>query len=101
MITATQRAMPHLRRILGQHDALFFGAKGGGCAGFKYHLEAMSTPAGEVTDVEGVPVVVCARSTWLLIGTEIDWVDDTMGSRFAFNNPNASGGCGCGATFSA
>lgn len=35
-----------------------------------------------------------------LLGTEIDWKEDTTGSRFVFDNPNANSMCGCGATFS-
>jgi iron-sulfur cluster assembly accessory protein len=104
MITATAAALPHLRRVLGSYSALFFGAKGGGCAGFKYRLEPTSRePAAldERVDLDGVPVLVCGKSGWLVVGTEIDWTEDTMGARFTFTNPNSSGGCGCGATFSA
>ena len=35
-----------------------------------------------------------------LIGTEIDYTDDIMGSRFIFNNPNSNFKCGCGKSFS-
>jgi len=45
-------------------------------------------------------MIVCGKSMFLVIGTEIDWKEDYMGSRFEFNNPNAKGMCGCGSTFS-
>ena len=48
----------------------------------------------------GVPLAVCGRSGFLVIGTEIDWKEDVMGQRFEFTNPSASGSCGCGKTFS-
>ena len=35
-----------------------------------------------------------------LLGTNIDWTEDFMGKRFTFDNPNATGKCGCGTTFS-
>ena len=34
------------------------------------------------------------------IGSNIDWKEDIMGSRFDFQNPNASSTCGCRTTFS-
>jgi iron-sulfur cluster assembly protein len=40
-------------------------------------------------------------SAQYLNGVEIDYVSGVMGSGFAFNNPNATGGCGCGTSFSA
>jgi iron-sulfur cluster assembly protein len=30
---------------------------------------------------------------------EIDYVTTMMGSGFTFKNPNSSGGCGCGSSF--
>lgn len=103
MIKATQRAIPQLRRILGQHKAVFFGAKGGGCSGFEYHLHPTNKVHehhNELVSIGGVPMVMCGKSMFLLFGTDIDWQEDTMGSRFTFTNPNSSGTCGCGSTFS-
>ena len=36
-----------------------------------------------------------------LSGVTIDYVTSMMGSGFTFKNPNATGGCGCGSSFSA
>jgi iron-sulfur cluster assembly accessory protein len=38
-------------------------------------------------------------SAQYLEGVEIDYVSSMMGSGFAFKNPNSSGGCGCGSSF--
>ena len=104
MIKATAVAIPHLKRILGKYKAVFFGATGGGCNGFKYILEPTNSVDGtghdELVSVGGVPIVVCGKSMFLIMGTEIDWTEDHMGSRFEFHNPVSSGQCGCGATFS-
>ena len=32
-------------------------------------------------------------------GVEIDYVTSFMGQGFTFKNPSASGGCGCGSSF--
>jgi iron-sulfur cluster assembly accessory protein len=105
MIKATAAAMPHLKRILGKYKAVFFGATGGGCNGYKYVLEPTNTldesSNDEIITLDGVPIVICGKSMFLIMGTEIDWTEDHMGARFEFNNPVAAGQCGCGATFSA
>ena len=80
--------------------------KSGGCAGFEYDIRPMEDgedsgdPGDEVMRVGKVQVRVDKTSLMWLIGTEVDWVEDRMGSRFVFNNPNASSQCGCGISFS-
>jgi iron-sulfur cluster insertion protein len=37
----------------------------------------------------------------LLQGSELDFVEDLIGSYFVVKNPNASATCGCGSSFSA
>ncbi|MBT7352578.1 MAG: iron-sulfur cluster assembly accessory protein, partial [Acidiferrobacteraceae bacterium] len=46
-----------------------------------------------------VKVVVDPLSLQYLLGAEVDFIDDLMGTRFVVNNPNASTTCGCGASF--
>ena len=35
-----------------------------------------------------------------LIGSEMDYMNDKVSSRFVFNNPNEKSSCGCGESFS-
>ena len=104
MIKATQRAIPQLRRLLGRNKAVYFGCKGGGCNGFQYLLQPTDKVDGEnhneLVSIGGVPMVMCGKSMFLLIGTEIDWQEDNMGSRFTFSNPNSKSSCGCNLSFS-
>ena len=74
---------------------------GGGCSGFQYQLALDDEAAAEdqVFEQNGVRFFVDPRSHLYLDGTEIDYVDDIMGSGFKFNNPNATGSCGCGESF--
>jgi iron-sulfur cluster assembly protein len=46
-------------------------------------------------------VFVDPFSAQYLGGTTIDYVSSMQGSGFTFKNPNATGGCGCGSSFSA
>lgn len=102
MISITKAAQKPLKRVLGTHKAIFFGAKGGGCNGFQYDLKPTNhiEKTDEVVSIDNIPFVLCGKSTFLFIGTTIDWKEDYMGSRFEFENPSSSGTCGCGATFS-
>lgn len=73
----------------------------GGCSGFQYGLNIEDAPADddEILEMEGVRVFVDPFSAQYLEGVEIDYVTTMMGSGFTFRNPNSSGGCGCGSSF--
>ena len=73
----------------------------GGCSGFQYGLNIEDAPESddEILELEGLKVFVDPFSAQYLEGVEIDYVTTMMGSGFTFRNPNASGGCGCGSSF--
>ncbi len=75
----------------------------GGCSGFKYSLNIEERPIEDdmVLEVNGVRMFVDGFSASYLDGITIDYVTGMMGSGFTFNNPNATGGCGCGSSFTA
>ena len=73
----------------------------GGCSGFKYGLSIEDEPMEDdfVLDASGVRVFVDPFSAQYLNGVEVDYVTTMQSSGFAFKNPNATGGCGCGTSF--
>ena len=75
----------------------------GGCSGFKYSLniEERALDDDLVAEINGVRVFVDGFSAQYLTGVTIDYVSSMQGSGFTFNNPNATGGCGCGTSFTA
>ena len=75
----------------------------GGCSGFQYSLniEEESKQGDHIQDAHGVRLFVDMFSAQYLNGVEIDYVNGVMGSGFTFKNPNSTGGCGCGSSFSA
>jgi iron-sulfur cluster assembly protein len=75
----------------------------GGCSGFKYSLniEERALEDDAVVEVSGVRVFVDGFSMQYLSGVTIDYTSSMQGSGFTFTNPNASGGCGCGSSFTA
>jgi iron-sulfur cluster assembly accessory protein len=75
----------------------------GGCSGFQYSLniEEQSREGDFVFAEKGVRMFVDMFSAQYLNGVEIDYVTGVMGSGFTFTNPNATGSCGCGSSFTA
>ena len=75
---------------------------GGGCSGFQYDF-SFDEQHGEddlVIERDGALVVIDSTSLELLKGSELDYVEEMVGSSFQVKNPNASSSCGCGNSFS-
>ena len=75
----------------------------GGCSGFKYSLNIEERPLDDdhVLSMDRVRVFVDGFSLQYLNGVTVDYVSSMQGSGFTFTNPNATGGCGCGSSFTA
>ncbi len=75
---------------------------GGGCAGFSYGFTFDEAVNEDDTAVarEDVTLLVDAMSIQYLDGSQVDYEQGLMGSRFIVNNPNAATTCGCGSSFS-
>jgi iron-sulfur cluster assembly protein len=106
MITVTQTAVSEVRKFIEEQGAadkagLRVAVLPGGCSGFQYglNIEDDAEADDEILDVSGLRVFVDQFSLQYLEGVEIDYVTTMMGSGFTFKNPNASGGCGCGSSF--
>ena len=104
ILTAT--AATEVRRYIEEQGAaegagLRVGVLPGGCSGFQYGLNIEDEPGEDdmVLECQGIKLFVDPFSLQYLQGTEIDYVSTFQGSGFTFNNPNASGGCGCGSSF--
>jgi iron-sulfur cluster assembly accessory protein len=75
----------------------------GGCSGFQYSLnvEEESRQGDFLVEQHGIRLFVDMFSAQYLNGVLVDYTSNMMGSGFTFENPNATGGCGCGTSFSA
>jgi iron-sulfur cluster insertion protein len=75
---------------------------GGGCSGFQYgfDFDTQVNEDDQVFEREGAKVVIDEVSLELLQGSQIDFVEDLMGSYFKIDNPQADSSCGCGSSFS-
>lgn len=105
LLTAKAVKMVKMTREAESLDAesgLRIAVRGGGCSGFEYALDFELEPRETdwVEDFDGLSVFVDPVSARYLAGTEIDYVLGPTGSGFKFNNPKATGSCGCGSSFS-
>ncbi len=109
LMTLTERAAEEVQKFITQEQVptdtagLRISVLPGGCSGFKYSLniEERALDDDLVHEVNGVRVFVDGFSAQYLTGVTIDYVSSMQGSGFTFSNPNATGGCGCGSSFTA
>ena len=89
--------------VTAEEGGLRVSVQPGGCSGFKYSLVIEDRAAEDdiVLPAEGFKVFVDPFSAQYLSGVTIDYVTSMQGSGFTFKNPNSTGGCGCGSSFSA
>lgn len=104
-IRLTDRAAERVRELIEKSDkpilGLRIGVKTRGCSGLSYFMEYAEDrkPFEDMAEQKGVRVLIDPAATMFLIGTEMDYIDESFGSRFVFNNPNEVDRCGCGESF--
>jgi iron-sulfur cluster assembly accessory protein len=108
MVNVTEAAVSEVKKFLQQEGmaedtaGLRVRVLPGGCSGYQYALDVEEGPtqSDKIFEMNGLKIFVDAFSLQMLEGVEIDYVSTVMGSGFTFKNPNATGGCGCGSSFS-
>ena len=104
-VTLSERAAGKIAAILKTEQPgsmLRVSVEGGGCSGFQYKFDVEREKAEDdlVLERGSATVLIDPVSVGFLAGSEIDFVDDLIGSAFKINNPNAKASCGCGTSFS-
>ena len=77
------------------------GVRKTGCSGWAYTLDLADKiePEDAVFEDDGLKIVVSTDSLDLVDGSEIDYVSEGLNHSFRFRNPNVTGECGCGESF--
>lgn len=107
-IKLTEGAAKEIKRYLVEKNVpenfvLRVGVSGGGCSGFQSHLgfdSRIDETADAVTEQFGVKVVMDRKFDMFMSGTVIEYLDGIDKRGFKFVNPNETGSCGCGKSFS-
>ena len=100
-IKITDKAIKHINSLLlDKEKGSFFriAIKGGGCSGFQYEFSIDKETHDD--DLKQENIVIDKNSADLLKGSEIDFVDELIGSSFKITNPQSKSSCGCGESFS-
>lgn len=104
-ISFTESAIQHLVSYLqknAEHIGVRLSVKKTGCSGLSYVVDYVNTPTeGDLVKPLNEQYIVCiAKNSYpFLKNMNVDYVTQGLNKRFIFNNPNQTGQCGCGESF--
>ena len=104
-ITLTDAANARIAELMGRATEGAIGVKLStprrGCSGLAYSVDYVSDeqPFDEKIETPGGTFYVDGASVLYLVGSIMDWREDDFAAGFVFDNPNATGSCGCGESF--
>lgn len=102
-VELTESAAARVREFMAREGGigLRVDVRRTGCSGWAYdvgiarHAEA----SDRIFESQGLKVVVSEKALGLVAGTTVDFVQDGLTREFRFRNPNVTGECGCGESF--
>ena len=103
-ISLTETAADRVSTFLEQRGkgvGLRLGVKTHGCSGMAYVMEFADEIDEHDTEFDdhGVKLIIDPKSLVYLDGTQMDYTKEGLNEGFKFTNPNESGACGCGESF--
>ena len=104
-LTITESAKQRVRDLMSQRETpavgIRIGIKTKGCSGMSYTMEFadQASPFDEVVTIDEITLMIDPKAIMFILGTEMDYIEETLHSGFVFNNPNEKGRCGCGKSF--
>jgi iron-sulfur cluster assembly protein len=104
-ITLTSAAEARIAELMGRAPEGAIGVRLStprrGCSGLAYSVDYVSeeNPLDEKIETPGGNFYVDGASVLYLVGSIMDWREDDFAAGFVFENPNATGSCGCGESF--
>jgi iron-sulfur cluster assembly protein len=104
-ITLTSTAQDRIAELMAKAPEGAIGVKLStprrGCSGLAYSVDYVTqeNPLDEKIATPAGAFYVDGASILYLIGSVMDWREDDFAAGFVFDNPNATGSCGCGESF--
>ena len=105
-ITFSQAAISHLLSALNTQKnslGIRLSVKKTGCSGLSYVVDSTeNTLEGDIIFPlqEKYMVYIDTNSYKYIKGMHVDYIRQGLNHKFIFNNPNQTGQCGCGESFS-
>ena len=107
MFSVTTKAVDEIKKLLAEENipgaVLRVRVVPGGCSGFSYEMgfDDEIDKSDEIIEEQGVRVAIDELSYPYIEGGVLDYNDGLNGTGFSISNPNATGSCGCGSSFTA
>ena len=104
-IHLTEAAVSHVLSYLAKtpnSQGIRFSVKKTGCSGLSYVVDYIDAPLAEdiVLPLDKSYVICIDRASYpYLKGLDVDYVRQGLNYKFVFINPNQTGQCGCGESF--
>lgn len=104
-ISFSNSAMKHFMACLAKHPeykGLRLAVKKTGCSGLSYVVDYIVTPDEEDIQKplsEDYLLCVDKKSYPFLKNLQVDYIKEGLNYKLVFNNPNQTGQCGCGESF--
>ena len=103
MIKVSNIARLKIKEIISNNlgkSALLY-VNGSGCNGFSFKFKVLDedkkpNKLDEVIKIDDYNIYLCGKSLMYIMGTNIDYKEDIMGSRFDFTSKQIDSKCGCG-----
>ena len=105
VLTITQKAMERFNLILNSQGdgskGFRIGVKQMGCSDMSYTMDFLEQIKSNdiIIKSEDPTIVLDLNAKPYIEGTQLDWLEKKLESKFVFNNPNVVGQCGCGESF--
>ena len=106
IITLTDSAADRAKALMSRADnesiGLRVGVKHTGCSGLSYVVEYAKERKrmDDVVEDKGVKIFIDPTAVMFILGSEMDYKEYKLYSGFVCTNPNETGRCGCGESFS-
>ena len=104
-ITFSEAAKIHVLSYIrkqGQCIGIRLSVKKTGCSGLSYVVDYVDAPAADDMIIpleESYLVCIDKNSYPYLKGMHVDYIQQGLNFKFEFKNPNQTGQCGCGESF--
>ena len=105
VLTLTDAAIARIAMLMADAPEGVVGVKLStpqrGCSGLAYSVDYVSDPdpMDEKIVTSSGDFYIDSASVLYLIGSTMDWQEGDFTAGFVFDNPNATGSCGCGESF--
>lgn len=107
VMTVSETAKQRVLELIGKADKPVCGIKIGvvnkGCSGYKYDIQYAEEdlPTFESVSIDDkAKLYIDPMAIMYVIGSQLDWEEEKFSARFVIKNPNETGKCGCGESFS-